>query len=66
MRERQALRRTPPRTWDSGFGKPDSSDVASCAMMAGRLGIAREIVAALIGAPVAELDAERTVIEVMS
>lgn len=65
MRERRAIRRTPP-SGESGFGKRDVSDVASACMIAGsEEGLARRLIADLIACPVAELDAGRTILEVL-
>lgn len=48
---------------ESGFGKPDVSDVASACMIAAKAGLARELVADLIGAPAAELEVSVTEID---
>ncbi len=49
-----------------GFGKPDISDVASACMIAAKAGLARDLVADLLGAPSAELEVSATVVEVRS
>jgi hypothetical protein len=54
-----------PEREEHGFGKRDVSDVASACMIAGDEGLALALVADLIACPVAELDAGRTIVEVL-